>query len=405
MARSQRLSEIVVRRESVSVICVFNDPEVRRHCLDRSLEEHCDEATVEYLPIDNTDGAFATAGAALNHGASLASNEYLAFVHQDVYLHSLSALEAAAGILAEDESIGVLGALGVSTSGAVTGRIRDRVLLLGESAPIPTDVDSLDEVLFMVPRRLVQREPLAEATELAWHAYAVEYGLRVRRLGRRVCAMDLPLTHNSLTVNLTRLDVAYRAVAAMHPDALPVRTTGGTIGTAAPPRPDVGLLGPHRWRYRWLRESIAVRAARRAAGGGPCVLSDIRRDIDDVLALDSGSPLLVVSVDNPRSFFDTPDPLELLRRDRPITVTSRGAGELTEMIRGRPASHSMLLTNLRIAELTSIGRRLDAELRLIGFRREIGYWMLVGPAAAAAPRQWRIPKAKPLGMARLARAS
>jgi hypothetical protein len=65
----------------------------------------------------------------------------------------------------------------------------------------------------------------------------------------------------------------------------------------------------------------------------------------------------------------------------------------------------MLVTNLRISDLTSIGRRLDAEPRLIGFRREIGYWMLLGPAATAAPRQWRIPKAKPLGMPRLACAS
>ena len=78
---------------SVSIICVFNDPEVRRGCLDRSIAEHRDEAAVEYLPIDNVDGSFATAGAALNHGASLASHDYLVFVHQDVYLHSLAALE------------------------------------------------------------------------------------------------------------------------------------------------------------------------------------------------------------------------------------------------------------------------------------------------------------------------
>ena len=80
----------------VSIICVFNDPDVRSRNLDRSIEDHRDEATVEYLPIDNVDGSFATAGAALNHGASLAEHDYLAFVHQDVYLHSLRALEAAA---------------------------------------------------------------------------------------------------------------------------------------------------------------------------------------------------------------------------------------------------------------------------------------------------------------------
>jgi hypothetical protein len=74
------------RREPVSIICVFNDPEVRQRRLDRSIEEHRDEASLEYLPIDNVDGSFATAGAALNHGASLARHEHLAFVlrHHEV---------------------------------------------------------------------------------------------------------------------------------------------------------------------------------------------------------------------------------------------------------------------------------------------------------------------------------
>ncbi len=192
----------------LSIICVFNDPNVRSRCLDRSIEEHLHEAPVEYLPIDNVDGSFATAGAALNHGASLARHDTLVFVHQDVYLHSLRALEAAARVLAEDDRIGLLGAIGVDASGRLVGRIRDRVVLLGETAREPTDVDSLDELLIMAPRRLVQTEPLSECPELGWHAYAVEYGLRARSLGQRVCVLDIPLTHNSLTANVERLDVA-----------------------------------------------------------------------------------------------------------------------------------------------------------------------------------------------------
>ena len=129
-------------------------PEVRRRCLDRSIAEHRDEATVEYLPIDNVDGSFATAGAALNHGASLARHEHLVFVHQDVYLHSLAALETAAGALADDRR-SASWARWAWTAGALVGRIRDRVLLLGDPPGAPTDVANLDEVLFMIPRRLV----------------------------------------------------------------------------------------------------------------------------------------------------------------------------------------------------------------------------------------------------------
>ena len=172
---------------------------------------------------------------------SLARHDHLVFVHQDVYLHSLAALEAAAGVLADDPGIGLLGAFGVDASGswwvvsATASSSRAR-----RSTDRPRS-HSLDEVLFMAPRALVLREPLSEAPELAWHAYAIEYGLRVRSLGLRVCATDIPLTHNSATVNLDRLDVAYEAVAGQYPEEVPL--------------------------HRHLRHRRALRRARGAAPG------------------------------------------------------------------------------------------------------------------------------------------
>ena len=67
--------------------------------------------------MDNVDSAFSSAGAALNHGATLARNDYFVFVHQDVYLHSIRALEQAAGRLADDESLGLIGAIGIHADG------------------------------------------------------------------------------------------------------------------------------------------------------------------------------------------------------------------------------------------------------------------------------------------------
>ncbi len=387
------------RRAPVSIICVFNDAEVRRRCLDRSIEEHRRDADVEYLPIDNTDGSFSTAGAALNHGASLASNDHLVFVHQDVYLHSLRALEHAAGLLVEDPRIGVLGAAGITAAGQSVGRIRDRVILLGEQAGEPFDVDSLDEVLFVASKSLIAREPLSEAPELAWHAYALEYGLRARSLGLRVCALDLPLTHNSLTVNLDRLDAAYAAVAARYPQALPVRATCGTVAAPARERPGAGFLAPHRWRYRWLRESVAAYAGRLAAGVERCVLGDIRVDIDEVIASELELPLLVVNVDQQPPFAsERRVPLELVRGSRRVALTAVPPSELAPMVARSDPSTSTLLTNLGIADLRSLRSHLPLGPRLLGFRREIGYWLLLGPAAATAPHSWRSPRATPLGM-------
>jgi len=395
---------VASRREPISIISVFNDPEVRRQCLDRSIEAHRDEATVEYLPINNVDGSFATAGAALNRGVALATHDYLVFVHQDVYLHSLRALEEAAGVLAEDERIGLLGASGVDRAGGLLGRIRDRVLLSGEPAKQATDVDSVDELLFMIPRRLALWEPLSEVPELAWHAYAVEYGLRVRSRGLRVCAIDIPLTHNSLTMNIDRLDVAHAAVAARYPDALPLRTHCGSIAASTPARAASGILPSHRWRYRWLRESGPAHAARRAAGGAPCVLSDIRFDIDELMAGQPDSPLLVVNVDREPEFADEhPGPLEMVRRGRPILLTSRRMPQLVDTIVERSPAISILVTNLRITDLRWLAPQLPRGPRFLGFRREAGYWMLLGVAAVAARQQWRLPKSRPLAMPALPR--
>jgi glycosyl transferase family 2 len=382
-------------RAPVSIISVFNDPEVRRDCLDRSIEQHGDPDMVEYLPIDNTAGSFATAGAALNHGADLARHDVLVFVHQDVYLHSLQAIEQAAGLLGDDDSIGLLGAVGVDAAGGVIGRVRDRVVLLGDIAPEPTDVASLDEVLFMIPRRLFERERLSEQPELAWHAYAVEYGVRVRALGMRVCALDVPLTHNSLTLNVERLNVAYEAVAKAHPDALPLRTTCGTV--TARPRRRPPMVRSHGWRYRWLRESIAAHVGRRAIGGGACVLSDIRFDVDDLIAAGGDSSLLVVNMDRGGGS-EYSDPLELVRGGRSVQVTSGDIPEALDAIAAVRRGTSVLITNLQAADLRTLARRLPPGPRLLGFRGEVGYWMLFGPAAETGPVAWRSPNAKPFAM-------
>jgi Glycosyltransferase like family len=386
------------RREAVSVICVYSDTEVRRRCLDRSIAERAEGVEIEYLPVDNTEGAFETAGAALNHGASLATNDYLVFVHQDVYLRSLRALERAAGALADDPTIGVLGAAGITRDGDIVGRVRDRVVLIGKEADEPVDVDSVDEMLFMAPRSLIEREPLSEEPELAWHAYALELGVRARSLGLRVCALDIPLTHNSMTTNLDRLDTAYAAVASRHPQATPVRATCGWVRPDVPARPGSAMLRPHRWRYRWLRESLAAHVARSAAGARRCVLGDIRLDVDEVIASDLGQPLLVINLDRGRAFADE-DPLELIRGTTRITLRAQPLSGMIQNLAGAEPSKPVLLTNLDREDLEALAPHLPRGPRLLGFRREIGYWLLLGQAAAStAPPSWRTPKARPLAM-------
>ena len=390
-----------MRREPVTIVTVFNDLDMRRECLDRSIEDHRLEAPdTEYLPIENASGAFASAGAALNHGAAQARHEYVVFVHQDVYLHSLVALERAAGMLADDDGIALIGAVGPTAGGTFFGRVRDRVFLLGEPAPRPTPVDCVDEVLFVVSKRMLEREPLAEDPELAWHAYAVEYGLRARARGKRACVADIPLTHNSLTVNLDRLEVAYATLAARYPAGMPVMTPQGRVGGPEPAHSRAPkFLDAHRWRYRWLIESIDAHRGRRAAGGSPCVIGDIRLDVDDLLArLPESDPLLVISVDQDGGFADDrPGPLALKRLGRPVLVTSRVRDEVPGAVAAAGAS-PVLLTNLRLQDVRALASRLPADQRVLGFRTSLGYWMVLGVAPSQLPPAWRGAQARPLGM-------
>ena len=56
----------------ISIVCVYNDPEVRKQCLDRSIDAYGGSLEIDYIAMDNTGSNYSTAGAALDHGAEMA---------------------------------------------------------------------------------------------------------------------------------------------------------------------------------------------------------------------------------------------------------------------------------------------------------------------------------------------
>ncbi len=394
-------SPSVRTRSPVSIICVFNDAQVREQCLDSSIERHRSEVDdLDYIQVDNRDGAFPSAGAAYNFGASGARHDHLVFVHQDVVLHSLAALERAAAALDADHGIGLAGAFGVERGGRLVGRVRDRVVLIGERAAGPVEVDAVDEVLFIVPRHAFDRERLSEAPEFAWHAYAVEYGLRLRREGLRVCAVDVPLTHNSLSINIQEISTAQAELRRAYPDALPIRTPSGIITRGLLDRGRGQVILRHAWRLRWLRESVAAHTGRRILKDARCVLGDIRWCIDDVLA-GGADPLLVVNLDPERTFVEArPNPLELERFGHELRLTSGEPERAIDAIRTALAGANVLVSNLQVRDLRALAPHLSTTRPLLGFRREVGYWLLIGPSVGRVASRLRSRRSTPVGMAR-----
>ena len=367
----------------ISIVCVYNDPAVREECLDRSIALHSGSVDVEYIAIDNTQHEFTSAGAALNHGAGRARHDVVVFVHQDVHLHSIERIAEVARHL-DGDRWGILGASGVPSRGAFVGRMRDRVQVIGDNADAPLTVDSLDEVLFMIRRDRVLAEPLSTDPDLAWHAYAVEYGVRMRRLGLGVGAVNLPVTHNSLTINLDRLDVAHRRVAALYPEALPCRTTCGDIGPRATTWKDTPFVRAHGWRLGW-----AVRSFRALRGGRvlhiPAVFADIRLDVD-LLAFEESGGLTVVNFDRLGGFAEfAGDPVRLTRRGN--AVAFRAASSLDEVLAMADAASgegSVLIADLEMSDLPHLAGRLTGPYA-VGARPPAGTTWLLGGAVLDEP--------------------
>jgi hypothetical protein len=102
---------------------------VRRQCLDRSIKKYSGDVDIDYVPVNNTTHAFASAGAALNHGAQKARHDLVVFVHQDVYLHSIDRLFVS-GAAFNNGTWGLLGANGITSQSESVGCLRDRTQLI-----------------------------------------------------------------------------------------------------------------------------------------------------------------------------------------------------------------------------------------------------------------------------------
>ena len=387
---------------SLSLVCVYNDIGVRRHCLDRSLGEYSGTVDVEYIPVDNREHRYVSAGAALNAGARRAHNEVVVLVHQDVYLHSLDRLAEAARALLESPSDGgprwgLLGASGVTHADRAVGRIRDRVRLNGDAAVVPIEVDSVDEVLFMIRRDTLLEYPLTEDPDLAWHAYAVELGLRLRRNGYRVGATDSALTHNSMSTNMRGLAAAHQKVRSMYPEFEDVRTTCGILGSRSRRWRRLPLVSDHGWRLRWLRESRRARALRRLVDRR-VVLSELIEEVDH-LAFSPTQPLHLFNLDRAGDFAGhTPTPTTLERGGRPVIMSTCGSvDDLCRRLASLDAGSNIVIEDLDDDGLLQLRSAFSVEHPWIVGVQPSDTWVVAGPNAVELPDHWRRRQARPLG--------
>ena len=124
--------------------------------------------------------------------------------------------------------------------------------------PLPADVDTVDEMLLVVPRAT----PLRFEPALGWHLYGADLALQARAAGLRAVVLDVPCYHNSLRAGL---DISYweseAILASKWVDEGEIVTTCSTIVTTGRQRRRVHVAAdPARAQ---LHAIATVDAARR----------------------------------------------------------------------------------------------------------------------------------------------
>ena len=188
----------------ISVVCVYNNKEILKNYLLKSLKNQTID--FELITLDNIEGEFKSAAEALNYGGNKANGKYIMFVHQDVDLCSDTWLEEAEKILDSIPDLGIAGIAGMSEKGHKNEERGRNIIKHGDPPKIwswgkpiqkPEQVQTLDECLIIIPKSIFDRLQFDEQVCNDWHLYAVDYSLSVRELGIGVYVIPLYIYHLS----------------------------------------------------------------------------------------------------------------------------------------------------------------------------------------------------------------
>ena len=178
----------------------------------------------ELICIDNTAGQYIAARQAYREAAQKATGEYLVFLHPDIrFLHETALRD----IISHVQGLGEFGVAGVAGCPEMLEN-RNRVILstivhgerqeaAGRQIATPTQVQTLDECLFVVRRTYFLENPFSNSP--GWHLYCVEHCLQCIADGRNNYVVPACVWHLSdgksldyrYMLQLERLIVKYAA--------------------------------------------------------------------------------------------------------------------------------------------------------------------------------------------------
>jgi len=198
-----------MQNKMFSIVCVYNNKEILENTLLASLKKQTKE--YELILVDNTKKDFRSAASALNYGGKNAKGKYIMFVHQDVELKDDKWLEKAEEILENIPRLGIAGVTGTSSKKGLKYKDRGKNMIwtfippriVGKKIEKPEKVQSLDELLVIIPKQVFEKLKFDEKVCDDWHLYAVDYCLSVRRMGLDVYVIPMLVYHKSLCLSFS----------------------------------------------------------------------------------------------------------------------------------------------------------------------------------------------------------
>ncbi len=182
----------------LSIICVYNDSKTLDDYLLKSINEQ--DINCELILIDNTKNSYSSAAAALNAGGKKANGDYLVFVHQDIKLDSQHWLRNTEDTISSLPNMGIAGVAGKRDRGGVITNVKhgSPPRFAGKiQLKEPTEVQTLDECLVIIPKEIYRKSMFDEETCDDWHLYAVDYCLSLQETGYRTFVLPFPCYHRS----------------------------------------------------------------------------------------------------------------------------------------------------------------------------------------------------------------
>ncbi len=181
----------------ISIVSVYNDQSL----LEKRLFKKLDTQTLDFelILLENTSQKFNSAAEALNHGGNKAKGEYLMFVHQDYDLESDRWLADAEEIINNLENVGIVGVAGKYDRNMISNITTGVPPFLAGPIQIkePKKVQTLDECLIIIPKKIFKEIQFDEDVCDNWHLYATDYCLTAQKAGYDVYVIPLGGYHAS----------------------------------------------------------------------------------------------------------------------------------------------------------------------------------------------------------------